>query len=476
MSSNDEPTPPPFPPLSAGDGAEELIIELAPGGVVRNANRPPWAGAWAPADGDRLDDRLVLEGGPLDAALDRCRRHHRTETVIGHLVCGDEEIPVAGGLIPLPESDGPRGWLLALRPGPDLPTRLLETSLSALVQAVEQTNLGVTLTDREGRIAYSNRAEAEMHGYSPRELLGRNARELGAPGAAAPPEEPASPWVRLRVNRRRDGSRFPVRLVSNQIRDWDGRVLGRLTISEDVSQRVRLTTMKEEFVRVVSHELRTPLTSIVTALTLLRGDRAGKVSRREALAIAERNAEHLLALVRDLFDLQKAISGGLEIHLAPVPVEPVLHTAAERAGTPQPGRPGVRRERIVVDLEPDGHREARVLADRGRLLQVLDHLVWNGLKFSPASEPVRLGVLPEGGRTTLTVRDRGPGVPEELRRRLFEPFSQADASTTRSGSGAGLGLALAKALVEAMDGELEISRPAAGDGPGTTILVHLPTA
>ncbi len=350
----------------------------------------------------------------------------------------------------------------------DLATRLIEAAPGTLARAVEQMSLGLTLSDPEGRIVYANRAEAAMHDYPPEELIGRPASELGAPGQASPPPPAAfdeAPWGRSRVNRRRDGSTFPVRLVSDDIRDETGRVLGRITVSEDVTERARLDRMKEEFVRVVSHELRTPLTSILGALGLLRGGAAPGSRVERAVEVAERNARHLLAVVRNLLDLERAVSGSLDLELRPVPVAELLNEAARREEEMS--------GRVVVDLSGLGGGPAAVRADREALLQVLAQLLSNALKFSPAPAPVRLAARRRARCTTLEVADRGPGIPAEFRHRLFEPFLQADASTTRPAAGAGLGLALARALTEGMGGELEL---AAAGASGTTLRVHLPNA
>jgi PAS domain S-box-containing protein len=353
-------------------------------------------------------------------------------------------------------------------PGDDLATRLMKAAPRTLAQAVEQMSLGLTLSDPEGRIVYANRAEAAMHGYPPEDLIGRPASELGAPGEAVPPPPDALaevPWGRSRLNRRRDGTTFPVRLVSDDVRDEAGRVLGRITVSEDVTERARLDRMKEEFVRVVSHELRTPLTSIVGALGLLRGGAAPGSRAERAVEVAERNARHLLAVVRSLLDLERAVSGALELDLRPVPVAEVLEEAARRAGE-ESGR-------VAVELSGLGGGPAAVRADRERLLEVLGQLLSNALKFSPPSSLVRLEGRRGPRRTTLEVIDHGSGIPARFRHRLFEPFLQADASTTRPASGAGLGLALARALAEGMGGELELAAAATS---GTTLRLHLPNA
>ena len=283
-------------------------------------------------------------------------------------------------------------------------------------------SVGLTLTDRAGRIVFANRAEAAMHGYEPEELIGMPSRLLGVTGDARPPSPAAlvnTPWGRQRLNRRRGGDVFPVRLVSDDVRDESGRVLGRITVCEDVTERARLDRMQEEFVTVVSHELRTPLTSILGCLALLRNDQSPPERSAEALAIAERNGRLLLTLVSDLLDLERAVSGALEIDLTAVPVAGVLREAARRAeGSAGQAGSESAPSRIVIDLDgldrAPGATEATVRADRERLLQALGHLLSNALKFSPAGSPVRLAARRGPDHTTLVVADQGPGIPEEF--------------------------------------------------------------
>jgi len=498
-------SPPPF----ARDGSSsetppEMIVELDADGLVRAVERPEWAGASGPQVGEPITRSIALELGSVAATLERTAHNGRSEEILARLVGAGELRPVVARVTPLPRDLAPtrtgtettsggdsgdlapvRGWLLTLRPDGDLPARLLAAAPRILVHAVEQMSVGLTLTDRHGRIVFANQAEAALHGYEPEELIGMLSRRLGVPGEAKPPSPAAlanTPWGRQRLNRRRDGTLFPVRLVSDDIRDDSGRILGRVTVCEDVTERARLDRMQEEFVTVVSHELRTPLTSILGCLALLRKDQAPAERSAEALAIAERNGRLLLRLVSDLLDLERAVSGTLEMNLAAVPVADVLREAARRAETRDTAGDDASRaaRRIVVDLDgpdelesPDTSGPATVRADRQRLLQVLDHLLSNALKFSPDDAPVRLAARRGADDTTLVIEDRGAGIPDEFRHRLFEPFLQADASTTRRAAGTGLGLALARALAERMGGTLDLADTPARDGAPRGTVLHL---
>lgn len=349
--------------------------------------------------------------------------------------------------------------------------RRAERFLQMLEKAIERMSIGVVISEPDGTLLYVNPAGASMHGYEPRELIGTRYELLAAVEdsvSAGPPEPLAGrPWVREQLSRTRDGNTFPARLVSDNVRDEEDRLTATVTCLEDITERRRVESMKQDFISTVSHELRTPLTSIVAALGLLeqpslRGDpeRLGELT-----GLAHRNSRRLLDLINDLLDIQRLSAGRLALESTAIDVLPLLDEAAAgmRAFAHERG------VRIVVESEPG----LVAIADRRRLVQVLLNLLSNAIKFSPEDAPVHLGGTDESDTVILSVSDRGPGIPETFRVHLFERFTQADASTARATGGSGLGLAIARQLVEAMGGSIEVETE---EGRGTTFLVRLPRA
>jgi signal transduction histidine kinase len=224
--------------------------------------------------------------------------------------------------------------------------------------------------------------------------------------------------------------------------------------------------MKNEFVSTVSHELRTPLTSIRGALGLLSGGVAGPLPSMaaEMIGIAHKNSERLIRLINDMLDLEKVESGKLDFELVPVDLGALVAQAAQ-------AHHGYAQERgvsVEVVVEAPG---ARALVDEGRFLQVLANLVSNALKFSPEGQPVVLRLARHGTGLRVSVEDRGPGIPEAFRSRIFQKFAQADGSDTRRRGGTGLGLSIAQAFMERMGGALGFTSE---EGVGTTFWAELP--
>lgn len=213
----------------------------------------------------------------------------------------------------------------------------------------------------------------------------------------------------------------------------------------------------DPFLRLMSHEMRTPLNGVIGMLGLLTRTRLDGAQRSYAEAARE-SAEHLLGLVNDLLDYARLEAGKLEIDPAPVELEGLVRGVAELL-SPRAHDKGLE---IVWSVSADA---PDILADEGRLRQVLFNLAGNAVKFTEAGG-VRIAVDRVGGpddrpRLAFVIDDTGPGVPVEARARIFEEFGHADASDATRYGGAGLGLAVVQKLAAAMNGTVRVE-----DRPG----------
>jgi len=216
-----------------------------------------------------------------------------------------------------------------------------------------------------------------------------------------------------------------------------------------ITELNKVERMKSEFISTVSHELRTPLTSIRGSLGLLMGGVGGGLptQARALVDIAHKNSERLILLVNDILDMEKIESGKMEFDMQPAKLMPLLEQALE--GNHAYG------EQFKVSFEIERVLpEAMVRVDSNRLMQVFANLLSNAAKFSPAGGKVSVAVTRADERIRVEVKDRGLGIPDEFKERIFQKFAQADSSDTRKKGGTGLGLSITKAMVEQMGGSI----------------------
>ena len=341
-------------------------------------------------------------------------------------------------------------------------------------QLVEGASDLIQSVGPDGSLRFVNHAWLEALGYTEEEVAGLNVWDILHPDhhrqCQAVLERIFGEGRPERVEtifRAKSGKEIQVE-GNVGVRSEDGRVVATTGIFRDISERHRVERMKQEFLAVVSHELRTPLTSMLGSLGLLRSPRlaAQPEKVKELLRIAERNGERLLRLINDLLDLQRLEAGELGFQPAPVRLGSLLEEAVHDIR----GYADLYGVRVRAET---GDPAAVPMIDRNRLAQVLYNLLSNAIKFSPAGEEVVVAGSADGGRVELTVRDHGPGIPEDFRARLFEKFAQADASQERRHGGTGLGLSICKKLVEGMGGTIRIDNPPSG---GTFVAVRLPAA
>jgi signal transduction histidine kinase/HAMP domain-containing protein len=230
---------------------------------------------------------------------------------------------------------------------------------------------------------------------------------------------------------------------------------------------------KDLFLSNISHELRTPLNSIIGFTDLLLTQELGPVlseQQRDFLETVARNGRHLLELINELLDLQRIAAGRMELKPQAVDLEALL---SEAAGTVQ-AQAQKHQHALVVTPPPQG---LRVQADKGRVRQVLLNLLSNAIKFTPDGGRITVVAGPVNGGDASEVRiaitDTGIGIAPEDQPKLFQEFSQLDASPSRKYEGTGLGLALSRRLIELHGGAIGVESEM---GKGSTFWFTLPQA
>ena len=251
----------------------------------------------------------------------------------------------------------------------------------------------------------------------------------------------------------------------------------RLQVAYDEARRARDTAIdaqrdaenanqaKSTFLATVSHEIRTPMNGVLGMIDVLERSQL-TVEQREALGTVRYSASALLRIIDDILDFSKIEAGRLDLEEIELSTVELIEGAAETLA-PQAAAKGLSLSAYVAADMPD-----RVIGDPLRLQQILFNLLGNAIKFTETGS-VRLS-LERAGDSALAIKvaDSGIGLTEEQRGRLFQPFVQADSSTTRRFGGTGLGLSIVRRLAEAMQGGVEVSSEP-GKGSTFTVTVRL---
>ncbi|MEO8297555.1 MAG: CHASE3 domain-containing protein [Burkholderiales bacterium] len=393
------------------------------------------------------------------------------------------------------------------------------TELRATTEALRasEENLAVTLhaigdavlaTDARGRIRQINPVAQALTGWREAEAMGQPVEavfhivneETRAPAFIPVADTLAHGTLHGLANHTvliaRDGVERTIANSCAPIFDRTGEVVGAVLVFRDVTEARRLerdmrrlnqrleaalanaeqaSQAKSDFLATMSHEIRTPMNGVIGMVDVLH-QTSLTGSQVEMVDLVRESALSLLDILEDILDFSKIEAGKLEIEAEPMALEDLAEKACSLLD------PMARRQQVALQLYVDPALPAQVLGDALRVRQVLLNLVNNAIKFSSGSaHPARVSLrLTQAGapapgtqptQVLFIVSDNGIGMDAAMQARLFSPFSQADASTTRRHGGTGLGLAITRHLVELMGGDISA---ASAPGQGTVFTVRLP--
>ncbi|MCX2746987.1 PAS domain S-box protein [Arthrobacter sp. MI7-26] len=360
--------------------------------------------------------------------------------------------------------------------------------LAAIVESSADAIIGMT---PEGLITSWNPGAEKLYGYTAAEATGQNVRLLIPDHLQAEDEVLAAvldggqarSFETDRV--RKNGSIVPVSLTVSPIRGEHG-VVGIATIGQDITARraaeaelraareaaLESSRLKSEFLATMSHEIRTPMNGVIGLTTLLLDTPLDEAQRKYAEGV-QTAAGALLTLINDILDFSKLEAGKIDLDITSFDPQ---HLMDEVAGLLAEAAQGKGLE-LIAYCHPDV--PARLAGDAGRIRQILLNLASNAVKFTASGEvAIRVNVADQDARTALVrfeVSDTGIGIDAADHVRLFDSFSQADASTTRRYGGTGLGLAICRRLTEVMGGEIGVTSTP-GEGSTFWFSIRLPLA
>ncbi|MEW5789081.1 MAG: PAS domain S-box protein [Pseudomonadota bacterium] len=383
--------------------------------------------------------------------------------------------------------------------------RANEAQLSKLAQAVEQSPESIVITNTAVAIEYVNEAFVRNTGYTRDEVLGRNPGMLKS--GRTPKENYARMWSALKKgepwkgefhNRRKDGSQYVEFAIVTPLRGPDGAISHYVAVKEDITEKKRMgqeldrhrhhleeqvaertrelleaktqaeaaSRAKSAFLANMSHEIRTPMNAILGLTHLMRRDGANP-GQTERLVKIDSAAHHLLSIINDILDLSKIEAGKLRLEHRDFALAAVLdHVRSMILESAQA-------KGLEVTVDP-GNVPTWLSGDETRLRQALLNYAGNAVKFTEKGG-IRLAARllaedDEGLQVRFEVRDTGIGIDAATAAKLFSPFEQADASTTRKYGGTGLGLAITRHLARLMGGEVGVD---SAPGRGSTFWLNV---
>jgi two-component system, NtrC family, sensor histidine kinase KinB len=357
--------------------------------------------------------------------------------------------------------------------------QLRRSDLGKLVVAQQTTEAAidslydpVIITDAEGAVAKLNPAAEELFGTEVANVgkpVGEIARDSRIPVAVAEAlssqrpvaGEEAASVLPLDV----DGTERAFRLRTTPMRDEEGRLLGAVTLLEDITHLREIDRLKSEFIATASHELRTPLTSVQMGVHLLLEGATGGLTekQRDLLQACKEDCERLERLMRDLLDLSRIEAGKHAPQLSPIRVAELIAASTD----PLRGQVEVKGLALATEVPPD---LPFVLADRAQTERVLTNLVSNALRHTDRGGLIRVSAVRRQGHIAISVKDTGHGIPPEYLAHIFEKFVRVPDAPSGD---AGLGLAISKRIVEAHGGKIVVQSEV---GRGTTFTFTLPMA
>lgn len=339
---------------------------------------------------------------------------------------------------------------------------------------VETTDEWIWELNLNKTITYSNPAIHKNLGYLPEEVIGQSyetfipEHDLAAFrtrfGNAVITKMGA--YHQLRTLKDKEGKLRILEISYMPIYNEHNQITGFRGTSRDVTEREEIERHKNEFISMVSHEVKTPLTSIHGALGLLSLQPELSTKSKNLIQLAYRNSAFLAQLTQDIVDIEKIDLGKFDFFLKLVDLSKLIEEAISSSTI-------IAEKKKLTLTQVSTIPGLTVMADPERLMQVLFNLLSNAINFSPMEGRIYISTERIEDRVRVTIRDEGPGIPEELKPRIFGRFEKAIRQLSNYQKGTGLGLNISKTIIEHMGGTINYTSP---PGEGAAFYFELPIA
>lgn len=391
-------------------------------------------------------------------------------------------------------TDGSLGWFQTNKvpykhPGVEKPAILgvavditerkkAEEEITMLAYALKSVNECVSITDIENKIIFVNQAFLDTYGYTEKEILGRNIDILGSD--KNPPdihsiilnEALKGEWKGEFINRRKDGSEFPVYLSSTSIHDSNGKLIALIGVAEDISNRKKIeqtlrkakenaeemNRLKSSFLANMSHELRTPLHGILGfSEIILEKDNLEEI--KSIADIIHKSGNRLLNTLNQILDLSSLEANTKKIECKFIDIMEVVKDSVELF------RAEVKKKNLGLSFHSD-NPSVITYSDPKIIYDTLNNLIINAISFTKKggiSIKVREEIINEKNCVVINVKDTGIGIKKADMKIIFDEFRQASEGWGRSYGGSGLGLSICKRYMDLLGGSISVtSNPGEG--------------
>lgn len=337
-----------------------------------------------------------------------------------------------------------------------------DKNLRRFWRAVDQSHSAIIITDAEGQIEYVNPGFSQITGYSSGEVFGKQPDFLNSEYHDAQFFEnlwaellAGNAWTGEICNQKKDGSVFWQKANISPVMDRNKNITDFIAVLEDITDlkeakasAENASRVKSVFLANMSHEIRTPMNSVIGYLNLALDDQRLDPSTSNYLKTSAKSARTLLRIIDDVLDISKLDAGKLVLEKVPFKLRELVKDVLETFDL------RVKEKGLYLTQSIDPDLPACCQGDPERLRQVLVNLLGNAVKFTNRGG-IHLIVQQEGtSHLKFTIKDTGVGVARDKMKTIFEPFSQADITTTRKFGGTGLGISICRQITALMDGRI----------------------